>query len=174
MIEKAVTYIVLDQNGITNFTDAFKYSVDQIIAGLQEIEQLREENIQLGAICDHQEKQMMEKRLVEAPLITNTAAILTSASNEFTKIDLGTIVTLDKLEKHKKYLDLILESIQSKPSQFDGKISAISTDDAQIVQRGESASTMVESRNSLASNNNPTASLKPPPPPPPRTFLNCF
>lgn len=61
MIEKAVMYIVLDQNGITNFTDAFKYSVDQIISGLQEIESLQEENMQLTAICDHQEKQLLNQ-----------------------------------------------------------------------------------------------------------------
>lgn len=62
MIEKTVMYIVLDQNGITNFTDAFKYSVDQIIAGLQEIETLQEENMQLQAICDHQENQLLQMK----------------------------------------------------------------------------------------------------------------
>lgn len=97
MIEKAVTYIVLDQNGITNFTDAFKYSVDQIITQLQEIEQLRDENIQLSALCDHQERQMMEQRAKatsESPFsvgVANEILVLTNSS-----------ISLAQLETHKK------------------------------------------------------------------------
>ena len=96
MIEKAVTFIVLDQNGITNFTDAFKYSVDQIITQLQEIEQLREENIQLSALCDHQEKKMMDLRgRAESP---------EEAVKDILILEGRSKISLDLLEAHKKVI----------------------------------------------------------------------
>ncbi|KAL2917768.1 hypothetical protein HK105_202641 [Polyrhizophydium stewartii] len=59
IIENAVMQIVLDQNGVTDFKDAFKYSVDQIIGGLQEIQRLDDENARLASLCELQEKEIM-------------------------------------------------------------------------------------------------------------------
>ena len=153
MIEKAVTYIVLDQNGITNFTDAFKYSVDQIIAGLQEVEQLREENIQLTAICDHQEKQLMERK----PDQSDMGLGLNDAG-----------ITRQRLEKHKTYLELIWKALESKSFVGGPKIL-----ENQLVQRGESDSTIIDGRPSVTDSTvtMPSVAKPPPPPPPPRKNL---
>jgi hypothetical protein len=97
MIEKAVTYIILDQNGITNFTDAFKYSVDQIISQLQEIEHLRDENIQLSALCDHQERQMMDQR---SKIGSNP--IPSEDRKEIVVIKGNHSITMEQLETHNK------------------------------------------------------------------------
>ncbi len=118
MIGKAVMYIVLDQNGITNFTDAFKYSVDQIISGLQEIDQLREENIQLTAICDYQEKQLMGRSAGTEKTDPKSEETVNKIENSINKeeidvdqklpssrsgaVDLSGVITIEKLESHKK------------------------------------------------------------------------
>jgi hypothetical protein len=82
MIDKVVMYIVLDQNGITNFTDAFKISVDQIVAGLEEVEGLRVENEELSVVCEYQEKQLLERGRVSENVVMG--------------------VSLDELREHKK------------------------------------------------------------------------
>ncbi|KAJ1328678.1 hypothetical protein BSLG_010031 [Batrachochytrium salamandrivorans] len=59
IIETAVMQIVLDQNGVMEFTDTFKHSVNQIISGLQEIQRLDDENARLTSICDLQEREII-------------------------------------------------------------------------------------------------------------------
>ena len=93
MIGKVVMYIVLDQNGITNFSDAFQFSVDQIIAGLGEVEQLREENSQLTVICEYQEKELMERKKL---------GDRSGVAGEF---------SVEELREHKKHLRMIRDAI---------------------------------------------------------------
>ena len=111
MIEKVVMYIVLDQNGITEFTDAFKYSVDQIIAGLQEIEALQVENEQLTAICEHQEKQLLSS--------SNT---LTELENTSQVLDISSAA----LVQHRDKLKLIYQALEKLPSEIAQTLKGIS------------------------------------------------
>ncbi|KAJ3267918.1 hypothetical protein HDV01_003782 [Terramyces sp. JEL0728] len=145
MIEKTVMYIVLDQNGITNFTDAFKYSVDQIIAGLQEIEVLQEENLQLSAICDHQEHQLLQMK-DDKTKSTGLAY--------FDEISEGQLLT------HKKNLNKIFK-----------RFKELLLNNNQELARFDSVTTVVdennESRNSIGPSSTPSTGKPPPPPPPP-------
>ena len=62
IVENVVMQIVLDQNGSTEFTDAFKCSVNQIISSLGEIDRLDEENARLASLCELQEKEIINLR----------------------------------------------------------------------------------------------------------------
>ncbi|KAJ3341420.1 hypothetical protein HDU91_000710 [Kappamyces sp. JEL0680] len=164
MIEKAVTYIVLDQNGITNFTDAFKYSVDQIISGLQEIELLRDENANLIAICDHQEKQLLngagisnkETRSALAPAVD--AAVPTIGDLN------GSAISLERLQRHKTQLDLIRNALKQQPAK------AVSVGMAETMERKDSDITVTESARGSVSDLSKVSTVPPSskPPPPPR------
>lgn len=59
IIERAVMHIVLDQNGMSNFTNTFECGVGQIIEGLSEIQNVREENEKLASIIAFQEAEML-------------------------------------------------------------------------------------------------------------------
>lgn len=150
MIGKAVMYIVLDQNGITDFTDAFKYSVDQIISGLQEIEHLHEENDQLSAICDHQEKQMMDRN-------EHSAELQKMRNSESAPLHLFGEISIEKLEAHKKQLGLILHAIRNGSAHQD---SGVALD----VSRTNSNSTFIES---IDTSSIEVSRNAPPPPPMP-------
>jgi hypothetical protein len=154
MIEKAVVHIVLDQNGISDFTETFKYSVNEIISSLQEISELREENIQLNAICDHQEKQLLakvetgktaERDIVNVDVLKNTTPNITEMDLLSHKKDLEDIFNA---------LEHLLEKGISKPMLRDDSNTTVIVSD-----------TPLNNGLSDAIPNAPTC--KPPPPPPP-------
>ncbi|KAI8903614.1 hypothetical protein EDD86DRAFT_250329 [Gorgonomyces haynaldii] len=172
IIEKAVMYIVLDQNGMSNFTDAFKYSVDQIIAGLSEIEQLQAENEKLESICAFQENEIVNLRQSQ----TNFS---------------GDAVFEKELQEHKQQLEYIYESLDKmnlsslkptsgKPSTTervseqqsttDGASERPSTADGasdKPVARYDSSATVTEEQTELpkAITTPPPPGMGPPPPP---------
>jgi hypothetical protein len=73
IIEKAVMHIgnkqfiilVLDENGLTNFSDAFKMSVDDLIKQLSNYDYLQKENEKLSSIVNFQESEIMTLQNVE-------------------------------------------------------------------------------------------------------------
>ncbi|KAJ2994431.1 hypothetical protein HDV02_001565 [Globomyces sp. JEL0801] len=144
MIEKAVMYIVLDQNGISNFTDAFKYSVDQIISGLQEIESLQDENIQLSAICEAQEKQILDnKAKLESKVDAPKQAVVPIEG-----------VSIERLTLLKDNLSKIHDYIKHQ------KANPVT------IERFDSNSTVVHQDSVLDISTTAAVERKPPPPPP--------
>jgi hypothetical protein len=177
MIEKAVMYIVLDQNGITNFTDAFKYSIDQIISGLKEIEILQEENMQLTAICDHQEQQL-QNRVPE-----NCSGESTSKLVAIEKIDESSLIEhLRNLEKINEALEggkfsrdeLLIKSKDSNTSLerigSDTTLGLTGMNNCISSNLNLSEQTLCASSSSLVETNS-ISKLPPPPPPPPPMLI---
>jgi Diaphanous FH3 Domain len=175
VIEKAVMYIVLDQNGLSNFSDAFKYSVDQIISGLSDIEQLTVENEKLASVVSFQETEIQSLRNTEG---TNQQ----SFSAEFER----------EMEVHRNNLRMIHESIdtliadKSARDQLPGaridsttsRPSVASSGDEKEITRYDSITTMTGDRTSISEPPPPPhcpspplfppgIMMAPPPPPPP-------
>jgi hypothetical protein len=148
MIEKAVMYIVLDQNGITNFTDAFKLSVEQIIDGLQEIEALENEIARLQVVNDIQERQ------IQSMVPQNT-----------TKEETVTGISPASLLLHKQHLERIYDTLcQLSPKQLEQLQVPTSTS----LERLDSETTVMgKSQQEIEIPSVPSHSGGPPPPPPP-------
>ena len=170
MIEKVVMYIVLDHNGITEFEDAFKYSVDQIIAGLQEIESLQEENLQLTAICEHQEKQLLS---------TNTTTLVDLGSESLPPSISNTALLQhrDKLQQIFNVLEGIPQGLPTLVSPATSKVDDQKETVKTVLEKKESNSTVDETvveavQEKTESVDDQDQATKPPPPKPIALHLN--
>ncbi|KAJ8325400.1 hypothetical protein O5D80_006336 [Batrachochytrium dendrobatidis] len=183
VIESAVMQIVLDQNGTTDFTDTFKYSMSQIINGLQEIQRLDDENARLTAICELQEHEIV--RLQQSS--NNVQDVVCSTKppkSENIKTEGDPIksdsqvadISSKELTLHRDELMRILELLSDKKLVPNTLKTLQPTNDTTLLFRGDSDATVaVESRSSVFEVPNTIqpstdvliASGGPPPPPPP-------
>ncbi|KAJ1340835.1 hypothetical protein BSLG_004561 [Batrachochytrium salamandrivorans] len=133
IIETAVMQIVLDQNGVMEFTDTFKHSVNQIISGLQEIQRLDDENARLTSICDLQEQ-------------SNVKDILESNSSYILK---------SELEAHRDELQRILKHISSGSfsetlTKNSSPLTLLGSDATTFTRENSDMTVLPESRSSIA------------------------
>lgn len=161
LIDRVVTQMVLDQNGMTDFKETFQYAVDDIIAGLAELDRVEEECGRLRVICDMQEKELAD----------NTK--LASLS--------GMSIPVEELQDHYEKLKSISEYLTgaSVDGVIQSRASAVAgtgeetreTPESKEVALSEakvaSTETLQSSEEQTISGVLPSSAPIPPPPPPP-------
>ncbi|KAH6575753.1 hypothetical protein BASA62_001782 [Batrachochytrium salamandrivorans] len=193
IIETAVMQIVLDQNGVMEFTDTFKHSVNQIISGLQEIQRLDDENARLTSICDLQEREIIRLQTNRgsdkpAPFNKNGERCASGRAVEESNVkDIlesnSSYILKSELEAHRDELQRILKHISSGSfsetlTKNSSPLTLLGSDATTFTRENSDMTVLPESRSSIAhgvEEINPVISkhgLSPPPPPPPPSPLS--
>ncbi|KAH6588860.1 hypothetical protein BASA61_005813 [Batrachochytrium salamandrivorans] len=189
IIETAVMQIVLDQNGVMEFTDTFKHSVNQIISGLQEIQRLDDENARLTSICDLQEREIIRLQTNRgsdkpAPFNKNGERCASGRAVEESNVkDIlesnSSYILKSELEAHRDELQRILKHISSGSfsetlTKNSSPLTLLGSDATTFTRENSDMTVLPESRSSIAhgvEEINPVISKHglggPPPPPPP-------
>ncbi|KAJ1328832.1 hypothetical protein BSLG_009876 [Batrachochytrium salamandrivorans] len=189
IIETAVMQIVLDQNGVMEFTDTFKHSVNQIISGLQEIQRLDDENARLTSICDLQEREIIRLQTNRgsdkpAPFNKNGERCASGRAVEESNVkDIlesnSSYILKSELEAHRDELQRILKHISSGSfsetlTKNSSPLALLGSDATTFTRENSDMTVLPESRSSIAhgvEEINPVISKHglggPPPPPPP-------
>ncbi|KAH6573697.1 hypothetical protein BASA62_002797 [Batrachochytrium salamandrivorans] len=189
IIETAVMQIVLDQNGVMEFTDTFKHSVNQIISGLQEIQRLDDENARLTSICDLQEREIIRLQTNRgsdkpAPFNKNGEKCASGRAVEESNVkDIlesnSSYILKSELEAHRDELQRILKHISNGSfsetlTKSSSPLTLLGSDATTFTRENSDVTVLPESRSSIAhgvEEINPVISKHglggPPPPPPP-------
>ncbi|KAJ1328800.1 hypothetical protein BSLG_010024 [Batrachochytrium salamandrivorans] len=165
IIETAVMQIVLDQNGVMEFTDTFKHSVNQIISGLQEIQRLDDENARLTSICDLQEREIIRLQTNRgsdkpAPFNKNGERCASGRAVEESNVkDIlesnSSYILKSELEAHRDELQRILKHISSGSfsetlTKNSSPLTLLGSDATTFTRENSDMTVLPESRSSIA------------------------
>lgn len=121
VVEKCVMNIVLDENGLTNFSDAFKMSVDDLIRQLAHMDHLQKENEKLVSVITFQESEIANVRNIEH---SNRQKFINEVEKElavhrdelrFINETLGSVLSDKSPRSSKAYLSAVYKSQENLP-----------------------------------------------------------